>query len=204
MPWFTLRRIDKVTRGFTDENHFDVPDFAQIENLIGKKAMQVGDHFELSKDEFLEIADFYNLSVPRDTDSGEILCCLDDPSQRRPTHTGRELLLMLQGKKPFAAFSDFLPLKHPDIIPEDLFEPYVTSGKFSKRKCIEVRLGPNGQTLQFCRVMYAVPGQEWRFEAFLSLWQLCERHGWSDGLEKMEGYIYGYEPEIDPFFKMET
>ncbi len=120
------------------------------------------------------------------------------------SHTGRELDLMLEGKKPFAAFADILPLAHPDIIPEHIFEPHVISGKFLKRSHFEERVTPQGKSILFCRVMYALPGEEWRFEAFLSLWRLCDLHGWNYGFEKMEGYLYGYETKVDPFFKTIT
>ena len=126
------------------------------------------------------------------------------PYDQSLSHTGRELALMLEGKKPFAAFADYLPLPDPEIIPEESFEPHVISGKFLKRKYIEERVDPQGQSKLFCRVMYAVPGEEWRFDALLTLWRLCDRHGWNDGFEKLEGYLYGYETEIDPFFSINT
>jgi hypothetical protein len=101
-------------------------------------------------------------------------------------------------QKPFAHFSKIDRPEEDGIVPQELFEPYVQSGRFTKRdEVIEMtRLGP------LRRIYYAAAGEEWRIEAYRTLWRLCEKHKrWGEGFEKMEGYLLGYEADIDPFFR---
>ena len=50
------------------------------------------------------------------------------------------------------------------------------------------------------RIHYAIAGEEWRIEAYKTLWRLAEKYGrWDETLERMEGYLLGYETDIDPF-----
>ena len=123
------------------------------------------------------------------------------PYDQALSHTGRELELMLAGKKPFASFSDLLPIEFDDIIPEAHFEPYVASGRFLKKTITSNFVGADGSSQQLYRVMYAVPGEELRFKAYATLWSLGDLYGWNEGFEKMEGYLLGYETKVDPFFK---
>lgn len=73
-------------------------------------------------------------------------------------HTRRELRLMLAGEKPLAAFIDDMP-DVPDngIVPEEIFLPYVLSGRFVKRERESLRSG------HACRqVLYALRSEAWR------------------------------------------
>ncbi len=106
-----------------------------------------------------------------------------------PIHTNRELELMLEGKKPLAAFVDVHPQNHDaEVIPEKDFAPYVEKGTFVKREHITIGL-PHGTR----RVLYAVPSEEWRINAYLLLFEIAEKAGWSEGFERMEGRLLGYE-----------
>jgi hypothetical protein len=200
MAWFTLHRLDRETMCFTHDIHFETDDVLQVKAIAQCHDMNPGEGIELSAEEYSKFVQAFKLDMPLDGKLGEIIWRYSAEFDRRPTHTGRELLLMLEGKKSFAAFGDALPIASPDIIPETLFDPYVATGRFVKREAIEDSTAPNGKTNQVRRVMYAVPGQEWRFDAFHSLWALAKKHGWNDGFEKMEGFLYGYDTDIDPFF----
>ncbi len=114
-------------------------------------------------------------------------------------HTDRELALMLAGKKPLAAFSETYPGVEAErgLIPEDAFHPHVESGRIVKREHISP---PNekspklkGQRLGTRRVLYALPGEEWRIDAYLLLWKTAEKAGWGEGFERLEGSLLGYE-----------
>ena len=103
-------------------------------------------------------------------------------------HTGRELELMLQGKKPFAAFCDALEASYnEEIIPEQAFAPHVVKGGIIKRDIS----GEPPHVLR--RVLYTLPGEEWRMNAYLLMWEIMEKSGWNDSLERMEGRLLGYE-----------
>jgi hypothetical protein len=201
MPWFQLRRIDTATKSFTHEVHFATDEVASIAETVGNSDMKAGDFYELSAAEYVALVERFELDLPREADLGEIFWHYTDDFDRRPTHSGRELLLMLEGKKPFAAFVDEANSRDQQIIPEDLFEPHVQAGRFAKRVSIYDYNLPNKLPIKMRRVMYAVVGQEWRFDAFLMLWAVGAEKGWNEGLEKVEGFLYGYETEIDPYFK---
>lgn len=108
------------------------------------------------------------------------------------SHTGKELQLMLKGLKPFAAFVDVYHSESEDeVIPESHFGPYVKSGKILKFEDIEVPDEKIAHTLR--RVMYVLPGEEWRARAYVMIWTLARKHGWNEGFERIEGYLLGYE-----------
>ncbi len=104
-------------------------------------------------------------------------------------HTGRELELMLQGKKPLSVFCDDIESSYSEeIIPEKAFAPFVLNGTLKKREHI------SGVTpLQLRRVLYAVLSEEWRLDAFLLLREVADKSGWNESMERMEGRLLGYE-----------
>jgi hypothetical protein len=103
-------------------------------------------------------------------------------------HTGRELRLMLAGEKPLAAFIDDTPdVSDNGIVPEDIFAAYVSSGRLVKREIKSLRSG------HVCReVLYAVPSEAWRIDAYLLLMDIRDQRCWSEGMERMQGRLLGY------------
>jgi len=113
-------------------------------------------------------------------------------------HTGRELEFMLRRGKPFAHFQDEYPAEHcEDIIPEDAFAPYVAQGIFEKREFVEPLLDPPPQGRQHIRgirfVLYARLSEAWRIDAYIMLRAAAAKAGWSEGFERLEGALLGYE-----------
>jgi hypothetical protein len=51
----------------------------------------------------------------------------------------------------------------------------------------------NGNAKGIRRVLYALPGEEWRIDAYLKIWETAKRTGWSEQLEREEGTLLGYE-----------
>ncbi len=84
-------------------------------------------------------------------------------------HEGRELELMLAGKKPLALFYDTVP--ECGVIPEEEFAPHVQSGKVVERE----RIFPSSKgsktepTPPVRVVFYALPEEVWRIDQALSL-----------------------------------
>jgi len=113
-------------------------------------------------------------------------------------HTGRELALMLVGKKPLAYFSgQYPPNPEAEEIPERLFDPHVEEGRFVKREYVMFadNCGPSLRSKGLCMriVMYAPPDQEWRIDAMLLVLDTAAKSGWSEGFERMQGSLLGYE-----------
>jgi len=97
--------------------------------------------------------------------------------------------MMLEGKKPFAAFTDSYPKNHDAyVIPELEFAPYVENGTFIKREHI-FKYTEYGTLI----VMYALPAEEWRVNAYILLWETADKTGWNESLERMQGRLLGYE-----------
>ena len=113
-------------------------------------------------------------------------------------HTNRELEFMLERGKPLAHFSDVYP-SPPDewIIPEEAFAPYVLDGTFEKREFVELLPSPvcseSPQMRGTRHVLYARRAEAWRIEACLLLIITAGKAGWSEGFERLEGSLLGYE-----------
>lgn len=75
-------------------------------------------------------------------------------------HEGRELELMLAGRKPAAMLSDTIPTSCP--IPDLAFAPYVKSGAIVRRE--EIYRKP-GDFYALRMVYFALPAEAWRLDA---------------------------------------
>ena len=76
------------------------------------------------------------------------------------SHTNRELRLMLEGSKPFAAFLLDGGLTEEQALSDQPFERYVDEGRIVR---FEAPVEING--LPMTRLLFALPGEEWRFDA---------------------------------------
>ncbi len=109
-------------------------------------------------------------------------------------HEGRELELMLAGRKALAVFHDVLPSGGnipEEIIPEQAFAPYVASGTF--RRFAEEIISPKGDRIR--HVCFTLPGHEWRAEFFLWLHReiYAGRIRYEPAHEHIIGGLLGYE-----------
>ena len=111
-------------------------------------------------------------------------------AEKRPykLHTNRELKLMLAGTKPLAAFLYREGEDETFYLGRQPFQKHVDLGVIVRRDRI---FSHRGAKLQL--VLFALPGEEWRFKAYELMWQLAEVDGWNDTLERMEGTLLGYE-----------
>jgi hypothetical protein len=111
-------------------------------------------------------------------------------------HTNRELEFMLNKGKPLAHFSDEYP-SGPDeeIIPELAFAPYVREGKFVMREFVEPLREPasKGHVRGIRHVFYAQSAEAWRIDAYIMMLAAAVKAGWSEGFERLEGSLLGYE-----------
>lgn len=105
-------------------------------------------------------------------------------------HTNRELGLMLRGVKPLSYFMEVVD-HEPDICIRywRMFDRHVAAGRLIRREVIEA--APDRSELQCRKLLYALPGHEWRIEAMLLL--VKEPRGWSDDRERRFGELLGYE-----------
>ena len=113
-------------------------------------------------------------------------------------HTGSELELMLNGVKPLAVFSNSYPGEPcEEVIPEIAFEPYVKSGRFEKREFIRLLNNPpsamESRFKGYRHVLYVLPAESWRIDAYIEMDAQAEKLGWSEEFERRQGFLLGYE-----------
>lgn len=119
-------------------------------------------------------------------------------------HEGKELELMLAGKKPLAAFGDIIPedgIIAEEIIPEKAFASYVEEGRFI-RISEDVSDPLESYTMRY--VCFTQPDQEWRAHTFINLRKAMRlREIPNDNhMDVMIGRILGYnEEDIEEFIE---
>jgi hypothetical protein len=111
-------------------------------------------------------------------------------------HTGYELPLMLEGRKPLAVFHDVYPTAWFDELIER-YRPFVLSGhilqQIVERPFKEDEL-PYKRGFRGDREAYfALPKHEWRIAAYRLLRDVASKSGWNEALERFEGSLLGYE-----------
>jgi hypothetical protein len=133
-------------------------------------------------------------------DPGPRQVCLERPHSIRDVpyliHTGFELPLMLEGRKPFARMGDaYPPYSH---FGEEHFDPYVAQGLIHKEVDLEPfakpMTGNDGRVYDGLRtVFYVLPGEAWRISAWKLIWSASCKTGWNEHFERLEGMLLGYE-----------
>ena len=146
--------------------------------------LQPGASFELEPEPVRDLVERFQLEFP----VGDLPVELHPghPNDELPyqIHTGRELALMLAGRKPLAVFVDVQPaLGGERVIPEGAFEPHVASGRLVKREILTPEV-VSGEPLAVRRVLYASSQEAWRIEAYLLLWATAQKSGWNAGFER--------------------
>jgi hypothetical protein len=110
-------------------------------------------------------------------------------------HTGFELPLMLDGRKPLAVFGDGYPSVWFDeyLAP---FEPFIRAGRIVRR-VIDTpmpRLKTMRPDLDGMRdVYFALPGKEWRIDAYIEMREAARQSSWDANFERRQGALLGYE-----------
>lgn len=112
-------------------------------------------------------------------------------------HTGFELAMMLEGRKPPAVFSSTDPCGWLDNLMRRS-DPFVADGRFVRHKMSSPMpkpwRAPDGTVVDRSpQVHVALRGEAWRVDAFILLQDVMERSGWSAALERFEGSPLGYE-----------
>ena len=101
-------------------------------------------------------------------------------------HTGRELLMMIQGVKPLSVFSKYT---------WEEFDPYggqkfeELHAQFGIQK--QVHLEPDG----LMRIFFCLPGEEWRITAYRNMREDMFWDGLSSFIVRLEGELLGYTEE---------
>jgi hypothetical protein len=187
---FIFEIIDTATACRAKSFAIALPDPSVVSSLLEDGEFDAHCVYELDAYETARISAHFGFSVG---DSASAILrprhWLDDlPYQ---VHTNRELALMLDGVKPLAAFCEEYPsLTDDGVIPEQLFGRYVAEGRFVKREYVETKILRGYRTRH---VLYARPDEAWRIDAYILLSHTRQATGWNESLERMEGFLLGYE-----------
>jgi len=191
---YWLRAIDPALASIVHEARIDTDRETLCALLDMPLAeLQPGAYFGLEPEDVRALVQSFQLDFP--VGDWPVELHPGHPNDDLPyrVHTGRELALMLAGKKPLAVFVDEHPSSADErVIPERAFEPHVASGRLVKRENLTTQL-VRGQAVGVRRVLYAVSQEAWRIEAYLLLWATAEKAGWNAGFERLQGSLLGYE-----------
>ena len=121
-------------------------------------------------------------------------------------HTGRELELMLAGKKPLAMFyAEIGELPDDELIPEERFATYVVSGQFVRGETmVEAAYHPAlKRNVKVKYVFYALRSEAWRIPAMILAMDVHKKVPGprpNEALDRITGALLGYtEAEMDAY-----
>jgi len=104
---------------------------------------------------------------------------------------------MLAGRKPLASFADGSNC-FPEVMNRylRLFDRPVADGRFVRRDHFSEVAGR--QTYTCHRVLFALPGEEWRMQAMIDLMSADEP--WTPEHERREGELLGYDGWMNDYW----
>lgn len=120
-------------------------------------------------------------------------------------HEGRELALMLEGRKKLAVFhemADRADAMPEEVIPEKAFAPHVAAGCIIRRSA---DIPTSQGAIRY--ICFCLPDEEWRIDAFLFIKADAIRHRqiYAGADDVLVGRLLSYtDEEINTFLKNRT
>jgi hypothetical protein len=191
---FVVEVYDRETESIIQTHDLDVPEISDLCRILRIKAFDPWACYELDERDIESLSEVYEIQMERDG-LAQLRLRRDYDGHPYLLHTSRELLLMLEGRKPFSAFEDEdgLSGKPSKFFPEAKFDAFVAAGRFVKHEYLEPF--EFDAKHQIRRVFYALPGEAWRIHAYMLLIETCKCSGWNEGFERMQGSLLGYSKE---------
>lgn len=185
---------DRDTDSIIQTYNFDVHDIAGLCRALEVETFESWASHELDKADIETLNSGYGVGIHHD---GRVILRMRSKVDEYPylLHTNRELLLMLQGRKPLSVFTEDEPSSTPSIsplFPEAKFDAHVAAAQFVKYEYAEtVNNGPH----RIRWVFYALAAEAWRIKAYVLLIETAKRSGWNEGFERMQGSLLGYSQQ---------
>lgn len=107
-------------------------------------------------------------------------------------HGGRELDLMTKGLKPLSVFSHVDPASGLASFLRRYFDPLVDASRLISGRIADEEFGSG---FMAPAVMYALPSEAWRIQAYRLLADSARMAPWNDALEFTQGFLLGYTRE---------
>jgi hypothetical protein len=187
---------DPITGCISDEVEFndaEIPKLLSILEIENSEFFGIG--YDLNTNDIKEVAKNFEKKFSSENVTNAVLRARgawDDLPYK--IHTNRELLLMLAGKKPLSVFYSISLSTDISLgAPHDKFEPYIKAGRFVVREYIEIDQQDNSLSMRW--ILYALPAEAWRIDAYILMKKTARLCGWNDGFERFEGSLLGYTDE---------
>lgn len=149
MAQFLLQAIDPSLGCSILEAIMTVDDPEVLRSLLGADAEDDKDfskYYILDQDEARSITERFSVQFDLISDEVHLSRWSFDEEPPYLIHTNFELLLMLDGRKPFSTFTISYPIEIGEDRIEALFEPHVQSGP-SKNSRLSSRLNPQSRDI---------------------------------------------------------
>lgn len=115
------------------------------------------------------------------------------------SHTGHELVLMLEGKKPLSVFEEVIYADNCENENSLLFLKHTEEGRFAyheQRDIWEDTHIINGRVAIGVRLrLFSLRDEAWRIKAYLLMTKAAKGRPWNDSLESFLGLLLGYSEE---------
>jgi hypothetical protein len=118
----------------------------------------------------------------------------DTPPSYVSPHDGRELELMLAGKKHLSMFTIEDNVEYEDY-PDKRFDAFTLEGRFVRDVRVEKFMLVNGVEMSARRILYATANEAWRIPAMLMIQDIYATliPGRRPDLERAIGWLLGYD-----------
>jgi hypothetical protein len=192
---FVAEVFDQETDSIIRTYSFEVHDIADLCRALGIETFEPWTAYDLDESDIETLHRAYGITIDW---IGPVRLRMRGYFDEHPyvLHTNRELLLMLEGRKPLSVFvDDQLPPtgQASTLFPEAKFDSYVAAGRFVKHEYFEPADIDDQRRIR--RVFYALPEETWRIKAYMLLIETSNDSGWNEGFERMEGSLLGYSRE---------
>lgn len=194
-----LEELDPITNSVINEIYFEADTASELPYV---DELEQGIAVPLDAEECEDLKKRCRLGDGAGKVKGTLLLRRPPSNHSYKSHTNRELMMMLQGEKPFAVFTFHIDEEiRPELFADQPFDKYAAEGRLVKNQRT-IAADRNGEETSSVLVMYALPGEEWRFEAYALLHEQCLRHGWCGNFERLQGRLLGYsEAQNDEHMK---
>ncbi|WP_234744979.1 MULTISPECIES: hypothetical protein [Burkholderia] len=194
---FILSVVDPDLRNPCLDVRFETDDLDMLRRLVDPDASgdaALDEAYLLSSAQVAAVCDAFGIAFDHGSREG-FLCKHVDTGVRVPylVHTGYELALMVQGRKPFG-FIEYNSEWQPSVELKARFDAYVDQGVFHSQEIILDASRPNHPARRIGQVLYTLKGEEWRITALELIRQHINLQGdGRENMERLEGALLGYE-----------
>ncbi len=191
MTEYIVEIRDPVTGSFDAKHSIAVPDPVSFEAALGfdpRTCLDAGAGYHLTRRDVRWLVRILGLTQPEQDATGYFRGRASYDDLPYELHKGRELRLMLAGKKPMAVFTQDKGMSLTSVLDGQHFTRYVRTGQLVHRSCKHVP----APGYSYTAVYYALPQEAWRIPAHELLLDELHKGRWSPALERLQGALLGY------------